>query len=592
MRPISTQLLERLQSSQQTKANNADPAAVVWIRRPTSPLTEGEYLEKTLIGTISSLTACDVAVRRRRAGREPDEVYVAYVADGAAGVKKSAVQADMNDFAWTDAGFSAEAEDVAICFDGKTVRSEGRTEWITDERPFVFTVHDGVLTARILGLLGETELASSNCTKVTAVRATSGGGVDFGLIVFFLLSGEIYYRQRIAGVWTDAAPVTFGPAGVTWADVAAFRTWDYRVGLQAITTTGDVYELFTAFQGIAKHGAENISLDARVQSSLHLIEDFPAQETEHLSLDLTASQGIYGGFYETGAAQIVSAQNVDDGNGDWGKKAVFVFDRHLRAEDVAAQPTTFSIVDSNNNIHYAKEASLRSDGKTVDLGFWNFNSASGACYAMYSPGTVRSMADVELEETSLGFTPANLVFPTIPPPTVTQVASASFNPPRAIIVTLSRPLLAIEDEESEGAHFKVSFNGVEYSPGGESKSFVRTAATAYIYSEDSTSRTLIVGLAGGNQNDLSMWKGGLVKLEYDGKGTLRSQGGPLQRFWKLFTPSYSIPWKPDVAEPEHLSLGLAASGTLTRIYNRLTRDPEHIELSVTAAGTLTHVNDL
>lgn len=582
MRPISAQLLDRLLSSQQTAANNADPAAVVWIRRPSSPLTGPDFFEKTLIGEFSNLTACDVAVRRRRAGREPDEVFVAYVADGVALVKKSAVQADVDDFAWTDAGFSAEAEDVAICFDGKTVRSEGRTEWITDERPFVFTVHDGVLTARILGLLGETELASSNCTKVTAVRATSGGGVDFGLIVFFLLSGQIYYRQRIAGEWTDAAPVTFGPSGVTWADVAAFRTWDYRVGLQGLTTSGDVYELFTAFQGIAKHGAEHVSLDAKVRSALIPVGERPTQEPEHLSIGVTAAQGPYGGFYRTGAAQIAEAANADDGTGDFGKRAFFRFDRHLSAASVAADPGAFRIVDALGNVFAAQTAALDpNDGLTVRLTFTNFNAASGVCSAAYVPGTVRSLADVPLEATSLSFTPTGLVPPGVSLPELSYITNAGAD---KIVLTFDRALTgALAGAE---AHFSVALSVYTFVPGGVLEAAERPVAA--VTSENNV--TLLLSLTPGNRTDLQPAVGA-VTVTYDGLGPLSGEGGPVQAFSETFTPA-AVTWKPDVAELEHLSLGLTAAGTLTQITNRLTQDPEHIELTVTAAGTLTHVNDL
>jgi len=583
MRPVNSDLRQKFETNLQTKANRADPEAIVWINRPTTALTDSEFLEETAVSSISSLMACDVALRRTRAANEPDRAYVAFVADGTAGVKSAALTQKIEDMVWTEEGFSVAAEDVAIAFDGNMPRSaSGTAEFITDERPWVFWVKSGVLKGRILGLLGDVELASANATKVTAIRATKGGSIDFGLLVFFLLNGAIYYRQLIGGEWMDAEPVTFGPSGVTWADIAAFRTWDYRVGLQAITTGGDVYELFSQYEGIAKHGAEHINLDASVQSALIPIVERPAQESEHLSLGVTAAQGPYGGLYRTGAAQIAAAQNIDDGNGDFGKAAVFTFDRHLNAASVAADPGAFRIVDAGSNTFAAQTAQLRADGLTVDLTFLDFNAASGTCSAQYVPGTVHSMADVALTATSFSFTPTGLVPPGVAFPALSAAANDGAD---QIVLTFDKALTG--SLTGAAPHFSVGLSVYTFVPGGVLEAAVRAVAAV---SAGETADELILTLTPGNRTDLQPAVGA-VTVSYDGLGPLQGEGGPVQPFTASFTPA-SVTWKPDVAELEHIELALTATGTLTQITNRLTQDAEHIELSVTAIGTLTHVNDL
>ena len=421
MKFIDSALRAKFQSAQQTKAANADPSAVVWINRPTTPLTEAEFLERTPVGVTEGLSAVDVAVRRTRRGAEPDRAFVAYIADGTARVRSAELTPDVAKMVWTQEGFSASADDVAICFDGRMITAaDGTAEFVTDDKPWVFWCADGVLTGRILGLLGETELASANCQKVTAIRA-AGGVRDFGLVLFFLLNGAIYYRQLIDGAWMDAEPVTFGPEGVTWADIAAFRTWDYRVGLQAVDANGDVYELFTQFMGIARHGAEHINLDADAAGRIIPVETQYGAENEHVSLAAAAAQGPYGGLYRIGIASIAQAYNVDNGQGDSGKRLVVVFDRHLVAEDVAAQPTAFRIVDAHSRVFVAQSAALRGDGRTVDLSFLNFNAAYGTCSAVYVPGTVRTMAGATLTATSFDCNPTGLVPPGVPAPELLTV---------------------------------------------------------------------------------------------------------------------------------------------------------------------------
>lgn len=428
MRPIDEARRRKFLSHNQTKAANADPAAVVWITRPTVPLTDAEFLDRATVTEASGLTACDVAVRRLRAGREADRVYLAYIDENGAHVKSAATAVKLSDYVWTDEPFAAAATDVAICFDGTMPKAaDGTAQFVTAQRPWVFWVSDGVLTGRVLGLLGDTVLASANAEKVSAVRATwaEATGVDFGLVVFFTLNGSLYYRQLIGGAWTDAEPVTFGPEGVTWTDIAAFRTWDYRIGVQAVGSDGKVYELFTQFQGIGKHAAEHISLSAAAAGKLISVTHHTAQETEHIALTLAAG-APYGGLYELGTPTITTAYNLPDSEDDWGHIAVFVFDRHLRADEVAAQSASFVIVDSRGRSFAATSATLGPDGMTVTLTFLDFNGARGECAATYTPGTVHTMADVAMTETSLAFTPQNLHAPSVPAPEVESITNAGY----------------------------------------------------------------------------------------------------------------------------------------------------------------------
>lgn len=423
MRPITDDLRARFESPLQTKANNADPAAVVWISRPTVPLTDAEFLDRATVTEANGLIACDVAVRRLRADREADRIFLAYIDQNGAHVKSAATAPKIADYIWSDEPFAAAATDVAICFDGTMPKkADGTAQFVTEQRPWVFWVDGGVLRGRILGLLGDTVLASANAEKVSAVRATwaEATGVDFGLVVFFTLNGSLYYRQLIGGAWTDAEPVTFGPEGVTWTDIAAFRTWDYRVGVQALGSDGKVYELFTQYQGIGKHAGEHISLRVGAAGGMVAVTYHNAAEREHISMSVAAGSP-YGGLYRIGAPQITEAYNLPDENDDWGHLAVFVFDRHLRADEVAAQPATFRIVDSRGVAFAASAAALGADGMTVTLSFTDFNGARGLCAATYAPGTVHSMADVALEATSFAFQPQNLVAPTVPAPEVVSV---------------------------------------------------------------------------------------------------------------------------------------------------------------------------
>lgn len=583
MRSIDSELKAKFESNLQTKANDADPQAVIWISRPTVPLTDAEFLDRATVLQANGLTACDVAVRRPRADREADRVYLAYIDENGAHVKFSATEQRLEDYVWTDGGFSAAASDVAIAFDGTMPKkADGTAQFVTEERPWVFWINEGVLKGRILGLLGDVTLASANAEKVSAVRAAwaQATNVDFGLVCFFTLGGALYYRQLIGGEWKDAEPVTFGPPGVTWEDIRAFRTWDYRVGVQGLGSDGKVYELFTQFEGLARHGGEHIELDTRSVGTLIPVEYHDAQTREHLSLAAAASPGPYGGLYRTGAPQLVEAENIDTG-GDWGRTALFRFDRHLDATEVAAQPTAFEIVDAYDRRFVAQTAAVDADGLTVRLGFLNFNGAFGTCTARYVPGTVHSMAGAALLATSCSFTPQNLVPPSVPVPALLSVENDGDT---QIIVTFNRALTG--SLTGAAPHFTASLSVPVYSPDGALHTETRTPVSVAASGSD----TIVLTFAAGNLTDLTK-SDGSITLVYDGAGPLAGEGGPVFPFSETFTPTGLTP-KYDQNEAEHIELGVTASGTLTRIYYTYAQETEHISLGVTAAGTLTHIDDL
>lgn len=583
MRPISDTLRRRFESDLQTAANNADPRLWALLSRDSIPLISAGDLERSVILETEGLRACSVAVRRPRADREPDAVFAAYVDETGAHVKKSALSAKLSAFVWEDAGFEEpDALDIALAFDGTMPKKpDGTAQLVTDARPWVFWIEPGgVLKGRILGLLGDTTLATANATAVSAIRATwtPGASADFGLVVFFLLSGALYYRQLIDGVWMDAEPVTFGPDGVTWTDVAAWRTWDYRTGVQLLGSDGKVYELFSQFQGIAKHGAEHLALDVRVLSALPPVVESGAQEREHLELDVAASGSP---LYRTGAPQIVAAANADDGAGNWGKRAVFEFDRHLDPAEVAAQPSAFQIEDADGLRFFASSAAVGADGMTVSLTFPDFNNASGVCKAQYVPGSVHSMAGDLLTATEHAFTPENLDPSGLPLP---EITAAENDGAAEILLTFTQDLT--DAPAGAAAHFSVTLQAPEYSPGGQMLTEVRAVAAISMSDPDSLTLTLTPG----SRTDIGNAVGP-VTVAYDGAGALMGAGGTVQPFEISFTPSNLVP-KWDPMDAEHIELAVAAAGALTPIVWSYAQGPEHLELGVTASGVLTHIDDL
>lgn len=425
MRSIPSDIASKLAMTKQTKANSADPSASIWIGRPTTPLTTDVFLEKQAVLTGASITDTSVAVCHPRQGAANTKINIGYIDAGVAKVVTAAVKTKMSNHIWVNSGFAENASAISVAYDGTMPKDDrGNIEFVTESQPWVFWVYNGAMCARKLGSSTTVTLAESNCTDVSAIRAmwSEVGGFDFGLIVFFLLNGTIYYRQLIDGEWTDAETVTFGPSGVTWVSIAAFRTWDYRVGVQGKTSTGDLYELFTQFMGVGKQTVEHIEIkDIKAEGNLDEIDYHDTTENEHIEISDIASDGllqwglpVYG----------VAAENIDDGEGNFGLCVRVTLDHPCNAASAAANASAFLLQDENSTPFAPAGISVSGDGMTITASFTDFNLAVGDLTVGYTPGTISSPPvnpDALMAAWSVTFTPTSLEPPDVGPPEVEEV---------------------------------------------------------------------------------------------------------------------------------------------------------------------------
>lgn len=424
MRSLSTTMKKKLASRIQAGDNAVSSS--LWVARPTTPLTEDRYLEKQTVLSSSNITKTSIAVCHPRLMRGATEVYIGYLESGTIKVARTTYVEEMDRHVWdTDIGYSQAAEDFCLCFDGTMPKApNGYTEFKTEQLPWVFWTLDGVLYGR--KLWDESEpfvIAEANCSAVSAVRAmwSSYGSFDFGLIVFFLLNGQLYYRQLIGNEWVDAEIVSFGPSGISWEELAAFRTWDYRVGVQLKGSDGLYYEMFTQFMGSGKQNAEHIEIRSfDVESNFIELSYHNTKQVEHVEIQkVNASSNLY----STEVPYIQSAFNVEDENGDWGTtiKVVFSYYLDIEASKLAEEYMQFVLTDSIGVQYAVSNASIANDRMTVTLKFMNFNNAYGVCKIQYTPGSAISVAETKVKFTSLEFTPQNLVPIDVPIPEVESV---------------------------------------------------------------------------------------------------------------------------------------------------------------------------
>jgi hypothetical protein len=113
---------------------------------------------------------------------------------------------------------------------------------------------------------------------------------------------------------------------------------------------------------------------------------------------------------------MVSAENIDNGFGNYGFKVRVTFD-----ECVFDVDTGFSLSDSSSGA-WSSSSVIKVSDKIVEISFSNFNNADGDCTVSYTPGTM--MGDiVAVEADSLVFTPTNLVPYVTEPPLLVSIGN-------------------------------------------------------------------------------------------------------------------------------------------------------------------------
>lgn len=419
MRNLNSTVQERIDKRFQTIDDNANPALYARLMRHTVPMGQKYFIERTIVKRIADITDSDVAVCHPRFLKDDEEIWVAYISGGDLHIRYTKNYEVLTDAIWHDYSLVTPAEACAIAFDSTVKKNaQGIAEFVTERVPWVFWIEDGALKAKLCTSLGGMihELALENVTDVSAVRGPSGerGNWNLGLTVFFVMAGKLYYRQLIDGEWCDAERITFaGLSELTIAEIKAFNTWDYRVGLQILTDDNKLYELFSYTEGIGTRGTEHLNLGVVAEGHLFRIGYGDGYTKEHLNISVTADgTRIYGL-----SAIPLEAKNINV-SGDWGKKVEVTMDYPTTEGEVEE----FILKDSNNNV-YACE-NIEHEGNVVRLTFVNFNMAytASSCQVIYTKGTMMSPV-VVTESFEIPFVPTNLDSPTTPPPSVISITN-------------------------------------------------------------------------------------------------------------------------------------------------------------------------
>lgn len=500
------------------------------------------YFESTQPVEELLVKSADVAIAHQYYGRkDANTVWLCYIGeDDVLKVKYSKDEAPCYWYTYTIP--YTIADKCSICFDARIQSQNSINEFITDEIPWVCYTRNGALYILDLTTGISSIVVPENVVDLDMIRGpiTRNDARDYGLIVFFLMENQIYYKQRINRVWYDAEVVNVNTNG-TYEHLAAFRTWDYRTGVQVINSDGELYQFITYPEGL---------FDMR----------------EHVEFnDISAITQLIWGW----SAVPILVENLNT-SGNWGVVIRVTFD--WPNTESGLSPTMFTLVDSNNINYVCQSCSLSPEGTQLVLRFDDFNLAGRAdnvtlTYTKPASGGLISPA-VQTNSFAETFVPVNLDPPQIDPPTF---SSASNSDAMTIDLVLTEMMLNT-DVSDMLSHFTITWQEYDYIPGGALHTETRSLAS--ISKVDDTTLRMVI-----NKPSFTSVIGDIT-ISYDGLGGLRGLGGPASDFEGSFTPTGLI-WKGHQNDIEHIEFNdIEANIILTALgYYDTKSSDEHIEFN-------------
>lgn len=403
---------ERIDAIRDVLFPDGGESMYAFAKRSRTPIDNKSYWQMGIIASQFNADSTSIAVQKT--GLEPERIYVAYCDARNGFIEYAPITHPVANIGFTEVQTLTDCAKVIVAFDGTFAYNTFRQiEFFTEDIPWVFYINSA---GALYGMqLNGTPiiLAESNATDLTATRGFRSvlGEYDTGLVLFFILNGDIYYRQYIDGVWEDGLPINFGP-DVTWVRINASFTFDYRICIQAEDSDGNLYEIFTTFDGIAKKNFEHIEItDITATGQLLAVSYYDFQDgAENIEIANISAGGQLLWAVDT---NMISASNIDNGSGDYGYKVRIIWDHVI--DILTGNNTAFQLIDSESHVFNSISVS-QIDGDEIEVAFQNFNNAVGNCDVTYIAGTIIGEAGQVLDNSTIQFTPTNLVPFAIDPP--------------------------------------------------------------------------------------------------------------------------------------------------------------------------------
>ena len=236
MRHTTTSLNEKLESSQQTPANKADPKMSIQVSRARMTVMDSDYWTVETIREKANLGDIGIAPRRFRPYGQPNRIYEIHVDNGIVGTSIREYPDTFKD-GWKDQFTLGVGSSVALAFDGNWQRYRSAWRLVTEEKPWIFWVDSGgALWRQLWDDESSISQLDSSVTYVRAIRAWRNlysSELDQGIVVGYIKTdGTVWYRnycRQADGTvtWEVARQI---PSISNAVHLNLFLTNDYRVG--------------------------------------------------------------------------------------------------------------------------------------------------------------------------------------------------------------------------------------------------------------------------------------------------------------------------------------------------------------------------
>lgn len=336
MRNVDPTLLAKLNSQEQTKANDADPKVSVAVARARNTVMDSTYWTVETIRTGNNLGDVSIAARRQKVTGPPNRIYEIHVVGGVVGTAIREYPDKFKD-GWQNQFSLGTGSKVAIAFDGEWHRYRKLWRLVTHEAPWIFWVDgDGKLWAQLWDDDTTKQELATGVTYVRAIRAWKNLNLpdkDQGIVVGYIKSdGLVYYRnycqlQDLSYTWEIERQVTefVGSA----LSLNLFITNDYRMGFAVEDSLHDIYWYITDrdWAGMAI-AAETIAV-APAELTVDLIPiEYVIPKIEDEYLTVAPAELITTLLYADtdNAFTAINAPNIDN---DWGWIIDLTFDHPI-----------------------------------------------------------------------------------------------------------------------------------------------------------------------------------------------------------------------------------------------------------------------
>ena len=427
MRNVDPVLLSKLQSQEQTKANDAQPKMSVAVARARNTVMDSLYWVAETIRTGANLGDVSLAPRRQKVTGPPNRIYEIHVVGGVVGTAIREYPDKFKD-GWQNQFTLGTGSKVAIAFDGEWHRYRRLWRLVTHEKPWIFWVDgDGKLWAQHWDDDTTKQELATGVTYVRAIRAWKNLNMadkDQGIVVGYIKSdGLVYYRNYCQALdltysWEVERQVTEFTG--TASSLNLFITNDYRMGFTVADSLDDIYWYITD-RDWAGMAISPEFIQASVSGSIELIpiEKISTYNMEYISANVGGDIQFLYAMSDNNIRHIenIPITMIDENEEEYqnyGFRVLVKLEHDLTNLDYA----DFSFKDTNNTTFVVTEMTKVSR-KEYLFSTADFNNAYGDLTLTFAgSGNTKGEAEQNVDSFIGTFTPINLVPSYIPLPEV------------------------------------------------------------------------------------------------------------------------------------------------------------------------------